>query len=111
MTISDILLQTAPAGQQGGGMSMIIMLVLMFVVFYFFMIRPQQKKQKEINKFREELRPGSKVMTAGGIHGVVVSIQENTFVISIATDVNIIVEKSCILQNSEDVAEANGSKK
>ena len=56
-----ILLQAA----QGGGLSGILMIVALFVIFYFFMIRPQQKRQKEIKKFRESLNKGSKIVTAG----------------------------------------------
>ena len=54
-----ILLQAA----QGGGLSGILMIVALFVIFYFFMIRPQQKRQKEIKKFRESLNKGSKIVT------------------------------------------------
>ncbi|MBQ3655536.1 MAG: preprotein translocase subunit YajC [Bacteroidales bacterium] len=105
MKLLDIL-QDGAAGvpQQGGGMSMIIMLVLMFVIFYFFMIRPQQKKQKELNKFRDELKSGDKVLTVGGIHGTVVSILESTIIIAIAQGVEISVEKSCIIADNSDLA-------
>ena len=49
-----------------GGLSSILMIVALFVIFYFFMIRPQQKRQKEIKKFRDSLQPGSDIVTAGG---------------------------------------------
>jgi preprotein translocase subunit YajC len=104
MKLLDILQDPAAGAPQGGGMSMIIMLVLMFVIFYFFMIRPQQKKQKELNKFRDELKKGDKVMTVGGIHGTVASIQDNTFMIAIAQGVEISVEKSCIIADNSDLA-------
>ena len=57
--------------QQGSSWSMIIMMVLIFVVMWLFMIRPQQKQQKELNKFRESLAKGQKIVTAGGIYGTV----------------------------------------
>ena len=66
MTLLNILLQAQPAG---GGMGSIIMIVALIAIFYFFMIRPQSKKQKEIRKFRESLKNGDKVITAGGIYG------------------------------------------
>ena len=68
----------AQAGQQsGGGMgSFLIMMVLIFVVMYFLMIRPQQKKQKELVKFRDSLQKGDKVVTIGGIYGTVAEIKE-----------------------------------
>ena len=48
---------------QGGGMSMIIMMVAIFAIMWFFMIKPQQKKQKEIQKFQNELTEGTQVVT------------------------------------------------
>lgn len=104
MNLLNILLDGAPEGQPGGGFSMIIMLVLMGVVFYFFMIRPQQKRQKELNEFREALKAGDKVMTVGGIHGIVSSITETTIIITIAQGVDIAVEKSCVVADTTDVA-------
>ena len=67
-----ILQETA---QAGGNMSFLIMMVLIFAVMYFFMIRPQQKKQKEIAKWRESIQKGDKVVTVGGIYGVVAEVK------------------------------------
>ncbi|MCQ2250524.1 MAG: preprotein translocase subunit YajC [Bacteroidales bacterium] len=110
MNMLNILLQAADAAgvateQRGGGMQMIIMLVLMGVVFYFFMIRPQQKRQKELNEFREKLAKGDKVMTVGGIHGLVSEITETTIIVTIAQGVDIAVEKSCVVADNTDVAQ------
>ena len=86
------------AAQQGSGMSMIIMLVVLFAIFYFFMIRPQNKRQKEINNFRNTLSPGQEVVTIGGIYGTVKSIdQENGNIqLEIATGVKIKMAKEGI---------------
>lgn len=54
----------------------------MVVVFYFFMMRPQMKKQKELKAFRENLATGNKVVTIGGIHGKILSVDESTILIS-----------------------------
>ena len=70
---SFILLDAAASQAAGGGMGGILMIVALFVIFYFFMIRPQQKRQKEIRKFRESLGRGAKVVTAGGILGTSIS--------------------------------------
>ncbi len=59
----------------------IIMLLLIAVVFYFFMIRPQMKKQKEIKKFRENMKPGDKVVTIGGIQGKILEINDSTILL------------------------------
>jgi len=108
MSLLNILLQAAEGaaeGSRGGGMQMIIMLVLMGVVFYFFMIRPQQKRQKELNEFRDKLAKGDKVMTVGGIHGIVSEITDTTIIVSIAQGVDIAVEKSCVVADNSDIAQ------
>lgn len=83
---------------QGSGMSMIIMMVVLFAIMYFFMIRPQNKKQKEIQKFRNALKVGDKVITIGGIYGTVKSIDEaeNTITLEVATGVKLVVAKEAI---------------
>ena len=79
-------------------MSMILMMVALFAIMYFFMIRPQNKKQKEIEKFRSGLTVGQKVVTIGGIYGTVRSIDEaeNTVTLEVATGVKIKFAKSAI---------------
>jgi len=91
------LLQAAPAeAPKGGGSMTLIFILLIILIFYFFMIRPQQKKQKQIEEFRNKLAKGDKVTTIGGIHGKIREIKERTFVIEIANDVCIEVEKAAI---------------
>lgn len=104
MNLLNILLDTPPS-QGGSPWSMIIMLVLMGVVFYFFMIKPQQKRQKELNEFRAGIQKGDKVMTVGGIHGVVADITDTTVILSIAQDVNIAVEKTCVVADNTDMSQ------
>lgn len=60
----------------------VLMIVMMLVVFYFFMMRPQMKKQKELKKFREAMKPGDKIVTIGGLHGKVLEVSESTVLIS-----------------------------
>ncbi len=93
--MNTILLQ---AQGQGGGMGMIIMLIVLFAIMYFFMIRPQNKKQKEIQKFRNELTVGQEVVTIGGVYGTIKSIDEvaNTVTLEVATGVKIIFAKEAI---------------
>ena len=79
----------------------IIMLVLMLVVFYFFLIRPQQKKQKELKSFRENLKQGDKVVTIGGIHGKILEMSESTILVN-SEGSKIRFEKSAIASSSED---------
>ena len=82
-------------------MQSLLMLGLMVLVFYFFMIRPQMKKQKELKKFRENLKPGDKVVTIGGIHGKILEIADSTILIQ-SEGTKIRFEKSAVSQNAED---------
>lgn len=98
------LLQDAPpaGGFLGGSGGSILMIVLMFVILYFFMIRPQQKKQKEIQKFRNSLQVGSRVMTAGGIYGTVKSLNEGEtyLTVEIAKGVTIQIERTSVFADA-----------
>ena len=77
------------------------MLVLILVVFYFFMIRPQMKKQKELKKFRENLKAGDKVVTIGGIHGKILEMNDATVLIS-SEGSKLRLDKSAIAQSFEE---------
>ena len=101
---------TEGTAKQGGGWSFWIMMILIFVVFYFFMIRPQQKKQKELQKQRDALTKGSKVVTAGGIYGNVKEVQETTFLIEVAKDVVIKVDKGSVYVAAEDAQQQQQAK-
>ena len=102
--MTNIVLAAQAAGQ-GSGMSMIIMMVAIFTIMWFFMIKPQQKKQKEIQKFQNELTEGTEVITGGGIHGVVKSIDlaKNTVDVKIARDVVVTVEKTSVFKDMSNV--------
>ena len=84
------------AAQGGSSLSMWIMIGLIFVVMYFFMIRPQNKQRKELQKFLDGLRKGDKVVTIGGINGVVRDVKENTVIVEVDKDVCITFNKSAI---------------
>lgn len=93
------------AAAQGGGLSSIVMIVLLIAVFWLFMIRPQQKRQKEIRKFREGLAKGAKVVTAGGILGTITDVKEKYFVVEIAKGVNISLDKGSVYPSAEEAAQ------
>ena len=96
--MNAIVLQAAQ-GQQGGGMSMIIMMVVLFAIVYFFMIRPQRKQQKELEKFRNSLKRGDKVVTIGGIYGVVDEIKERQVIIKVDGDTKLKVDKNSLVKD------------
>jgi len=86
-------------GQPGGIQGMIaslLPLILIFVVFYFLLIRPQQKKAKEHRQMLENLKKGDKVITAGGIHGVVATVKTDTVLIKVDGDVKLEVSKPSV---------------
>ena len=96
--MTSIILQAQPGG---GGMTMILMMVAIFAIMWFFMIRPQQKRQKEIQKFQNELTEGTQVVTGGGIYGTVKSIDlaKNTVEVKIARDVVVTVDRSYVFKD------------
>ncbi|WP_026672452.1 preprotein translocase subunit YajC [Alkalihalobacterium bogoriense] len=62
-------------------MEAIIPLILMFAIFWFLLIRPQQKRQKQIRNMHAALEKGDKIITIGGLHGTIDSLDEDTIVI------------------------------
>ncbi len=96
-------------GGEGMNMTSLLMIVLMFGVFYWFLIRPQNKKRKEAETFRQGVSKGDRVVTIGGIHGKITSVQESTVVISVEDGAKLRIEKSAISmdasgQMTEDAA-------
>lgn len=83
---------------------MIIILVALFGLMYFFMIRPRQKQQKQREEMTEHLTVGDKVITAGGIHGQIEGLREDTVILKIESGATMKVARSSILgkQDVED---------
>ena len=94
-----------PAGGEpaegGFDYSIIIFMVLIFGVFYFLMIRPQRKRQKEHQQLVEELKKGDKVITAGGIYGVIESTSEDNIVIKVESGATIRVARGSVALKRE----------
>ena len=91
----------------GQGIAQFIPLILIFVIFYFFLIRPQQKKVKEHKAMVENLKKGDKVVTSGGITGVITRVVDNDKVeVEIADNVTVEVIRGTGIQslmNSQEV--------
>ena len=79
------------------------MILLMFLIMWLFMIRPQRKQQKELEKFRSELKKGDKVITAGGIYGTIAEIEERTVLLKVDGEVKIRVDKTSIVNDTTSV--------
>lgn len=82
----------------------IAMIILIFVIFYFFMIRPQQRKQKELQKKREALGTNDRIVTSGGLYGVIKDIKETEFVVEIADGVRVRVDKGSVFPAGDNSA-------
>jgi preprotein translocase subunit YajC len=96
--------ETAAADQPQGGnsWSMWIMLALIFGVMWFFMIRPQKKQQKELQKFRDSLQKGDKVVTIGGIYGTVVEVKDATVLVEVDNGVKVRFSKQALVKDFTD---------
>jgi preprotein translocase subunit YajC len=83
---------------------MIIFLVAIFAVMYFLMIRPRQRQQKQHEEMMQELRPGDRVIIAGGIYGQIDSLSEETAIVKIESGATMKVARNSILgkQGIED---------
>ena len=98
--LSDIAYAMGPSPQGGGqglgALGSLIPLVIIFVIFYFLLIKPQQKRVKEHKKMLDSLKKGDKIITSGGIYGVVEAVGNNTITVKVAENVKVRLGKSYI---------------
>ena len=99
------------AQQPGFDYSSLILFAAMGLVFYFFMIRPQQKRQKEQKKFRDELKKGDLVVTVGGLHGRVYSVEADTVTLDVDKGIKLVFEKSSISQEASKKYDTSSTSK
>lgn len=104
-----ILLQSQQA-ENGSAWPNLLMIAAIVLVFWLFFIRPQSKRQKEIRNFRNSLQKGDKVMVAGGIRAKIVDIKDDYYVVEIANNVKIDVDKEAVYAMPAP-APAKGEKK
>lgn len=95
----------ATAVQQPGMGGFWFMMLLMMGVMYFFMWRPESKRRKEMAKFRDGLKKGDKIITAGGIYGVVKEVKPNDATILIEVDSNITlrIDKNMVVADNSQL--------
>jgi preprotein translocase subunit YajC len=97
--VSEAFAMAPPPGGDGGGAGALtgfLPLIIIFVIFYFLLIRPQQKKQKDHRAMLEAIRKGDKVITNGGIYGLVEQVGEKTVTVKIAENVKVKFGKAYI---------------
>lgn len=94
----NTLIAMAPSGNGGGGsfISTIIMFGAIFLIFYFMIIRPQQKRAKEREKMLSNIQKGDKVVTSGGMHGVIAGLDEKTVLLQVGDNIKLKFERSAI---------------
>jgi preprotein translocase subunit YajC len=73
-------------GIAGGGIAPIVMMVAIFAIFYFLLIMPQQRRQKKWAEMLKQIKPGDKVVTSGGLTGVIMSAKDDTIVLRVPPD-------------------------
>jgi preprotein translocase subunit YajC len=98
-SLKMFLLMAAPDGGAAGSGNFITSLIpfaLIIVIFYFFIIRPQNKKQKETQKMLSALKKGDRVVTIGGLHGVIQSVKDSTVVIKVDENTKVEFSRSAI---------------
>ena len=102
--ISLLQADAAVAAQPGMG-SFWVMMLLMIAVMYFFMWRPESKRRKEMAAFRDGLKKGDKVITAGGIYAVVKEVKagEPTILIQVDGDVTLRIDKNMVVADNSQL--------
>jgi preprotein translocase subunit YajC len=74
----------------------VLPLVLMFAIFYFLLIRPQQKQQKAVREMQNSLQKGDKIVTIGGLHGILDSIDENKIIVKVGDGTRLTFDRKSI---------------
>ncbi len=101
--LSVVLMGAPTQGGQSSPWSSLVPLLLIMVVFYFFLIRPQMKRQKELKTFRESLKKGDRIITAGGIYGKINNISDHFITVDVGNNILLKVDKNSVLRDTTDV--------
>ena len=88
---------TGAASLFGGNMSFWIMIIAMIAIMYFFMWRPEKKRRQEMQNFRDGLKAGDKVITAGGIYAVVKKVEATSLLIEVDSNVTLRIDKNMVV--------------
>lgn len=92
-------LQAGPTGRPQGSagfMAALLPFILIFVIFYVLIILPQRKRQKKHMAMVEQLKPGDRIITSGGIFGTVMGVQPDRIELKVAANVKIEITKSAV---------------
>ena len=89
--------ETAAAQSAGSGWSFWIMIIAMIAIMYFFMWRPESKRRKQMEAFRNRLKKGDKIITAGGIYGTAKEVQPTSLLIEVDSNVTLRIAKEMVV--------------
>ena len=87
---------TGGTGGQGGAFGAFVPLILMFAIFYFLLIRPQQKKSKQHKALLSSLKKGDKIVSSGGLHGVITGVTDDVITMEIAPKVRVKISRNSV---------------
>ncbi|EIJ79008.1 preprotein translocase subunit YajC [Bacillus methanolicus PB1] len=86
----------------------LIPFLLMFVIFYFLLIRPQQKRQKAVQQMQNDLKKGDKIVTIGGLHGIIDALDEDTIVIKCGDGSRLTYDRAAVREVTQPAGEGSG---
>lgn len=95
--VEQVVETAVEAQPAGGGYTFWIMIIAMIAIMYFFMWRPESKRRKQMENFRKGLKKGDKIITAGGIYGVVKEVQETSLLIEVDSNVTLRIDKNMVV--------------
>lgn len=95
--VEQVVDTAVEAQSAGGGYTFWIMIIAMIAIMYFFMWRPESKRRKQMENFRKGLKKGDKIITAGGIYGVVKEVQETSLLIEVDSNVTLRIDKNMVV--------------
>ena len=91
-----VRLMGAPPEGGGGGFMTFLPLIAIVAIFYFLILRPQKKRQQETTKMLSALRKGDRIVTIGGIHGIIQSVRDNTVIVKVDENVKLEFNRAAI---------------
>jgi preprotein translocase subunit YajC len=83
-------------GTGGGGLGAFLPLIIIFAIFYFLLIRPQQKKSKQHKQLLADLKKGDKIVSSGGLHGIITGLADDVVTVEISPKVRVKITRGSI---------------
>ena len=86
----------APGGGASSVVTQLVFFAAIFAIFYFLLIRPQQKQKREREDMLRAVKRGDRVVTSGGLHGTVASLDDQTVTVRVTEQVRLVFDRSAI---------------